>query len=78
MANEWLEWIKSNVLELIILILVLSLFINTFYRSAEKEAPVAMEKPEVQEKPMDNTVEEPPTQTQEIAVTEPKAEEKST
>lgn len=80
MADEWLAWLKSNVLELIILILVLSIFINTFYGQAEKEiseASAAMEKPEAQEMPVEKPVEEPPTQTQEIAVTEPKAEEKS-
>jgi len=47
MADKGLAWLKSNVLELIILILVLSIFINTFYGQAEKEAsesPAAMEK----------------------------------
>ena len=78
MANEWLKWLKSNALELIILILVLSIFISTFYGAEEKEiseAPAAMEKPEVQEKPTGEQL----SQAQEAPIgTEPKAEEKST
>ena len=74
--SEWGEWIKSNILEIIILILVLILVNNTFSKPAKEkvsEAQIVKEPAEVQERPTGEQL----NQAQEIpARAEPKVEEK--
>ncbi len=47
--NQWLNWLKCNVLELVTLVLVLVLLVGFFSASAVKETPtvaaVAVEEP---------------------------------
>ena len=75
MTNEWKTWIKSNILEIITLILVLILVNNTFSKPAKEnvsEVQVAKEPVEIQEMPTGEQL----NQTQEIpARAEPKVED---
>jgi len=75
MTNEWKTWIKSNILEIITLILVLILVFNAFSKPAKEnvsEVQVAKEPVEIQEMPTGEQL----NQTQEIpARAEPKVED---
>lgn len=53
-SNQWLDWLKCNVLELIILVLVIVLLVKVYSPPAADEVPltaeeVAMEEPLAEE-----------------------------
>lgn len=67
--NQWLDWLKCNILELVILILVLVLLVKVFSAPVVEEAPSAeeinMEEPLAEESDPEVLVEEIPAEAEE-------------